>query len=130
MTSDEIETLSDLDLMGAIECCGLEGDDIGEFVSDLADTFVADASERIRQLDKWLSAETVEDPKLVIRTAHTLRGSCANMGAQKLQHIFGLIEDAVRAGDIASARDLIPTAKNFYTRLLEILEQEKLKFHP
>jgi two-component system, sensor histidine kinase and response regulator len=98
----------DQDVLATLRSIEQEGDP--GFVAELAETFLRDVEIRIGRLredthtSEWGSIE---------RTAHSLKGSCSNMGAAKMAAICADLEVA------AAARDSVRT-----NQLLEHLEGE------
>ncbi len=73
----------------------------------IVDIFLEDASSGIRKARVLLAdgdAESLE------REAHTLKGSCANIGAEQLASVFSTIEDRAEAGDLDGLEERIEEA--------------------
>lgn len=82
----------------------------------MIELFLTHAPERIEGIRKGLAEG---DDALAERSAHSLKSSSANLGAEKLRRIAGSIEAAMEKGDRESARLLLPEGE---ARLAEILE--------
>jgi HPt (histidine-containing phosphotransfer) domain-containing protein len=82
----------------------------------MIELFLTHAPERMEGIRNGLEAG---DDVLVERSAHSLKSSAANLGAEKLRKIAGTIEAAMERGDRDTARQILPEAE---VRLAEILE--------
>jgi HPt (histidine-containing phosphotransfer) domain-containing protein len=71
------------------------GDD-REFYRELLDLFLADARQRLAQLEAALGTG---DLKEVAATAHSIKGAAANLAAGRAREIACAIESRGRAGD-------------------------------
>jgi two-component system sensor histidine kinase/response regulator len=58
-----------------------------------------------------------------VRAAHTLRGTCSQLGAQALGDLFADIERSAKAGDYADAKRKFDGAASLIARSLEALKQ-------
>ncbi len=94
---DTIDTLDQSVLAGLREL-GDQG-----LIAELAELFLEDASSYIEALQE---ATEEGDAPSVERLAHTLKGSCANMGATRMVAICAELEEAGRSGDLAPAAAL------------------------
>lgn len=65
--------------------------------STLVETFITDSRFRISELTTGLGEN---DANLVRRAAHSLKGSCSNVGAQRLAALSEKLELSARAGDL------------------------------
>jgi two-component system, sensor histidine kinase and response regulator len=98
----------DQDVVATLRSIEQEGEP--GFVADLAEMFLRDAETRI---DKLREAADSSEFGSIERTAHSLKGSCSNMGAAKMAAICASLEE------VAASRGLGMTDK-----LLERLEVE------
>ena len=76
-----------------------------EFVADLLETYLDDATPRAASLKEALANH---DPDTAAALAHALKSGSANVGALKAAHHFEQIEEAGRAGtmnEISSTLD-------------------------
>ena len=76
-----------------------------EFPSLMA-TFL---SESARQFEEARDAWAASDLELLRRSAHTLKGSCGNVGAQALQDTCATLEASAKAGDTSVIDELMDT---------------------
>ena len=58
-----------------------------------------------------------------VRAAHTLKGTCLQLGAQALGDLFSDIEDSAKAGDYAEAKRKFDSAGGLIAESLEALKQ-------
>ena len=54
------------------------------------------------------------DVEAAFRAAHTIKGTCMNLGFAKLQHSGSLMTEALRSGDLAAARGLLRLVREDY----------------
>lgn len=66
----------------------------------LLSTYLSDSEMRILALQKALGSN---DPEQYAKTAHSLKGSCINIGAMRLGNFCMVAERDGRAGDLAGA---------------------------
>lgn len=71
--------------------------------------FIADTS-----YEALCSAMSAKDYETAFRAAHTLKGTCANLGLAKLQISASEITEALRGGTNNGADELLPQVKNDY----------------
>ena len=57
------------------------------------------------------------------RAAHTMQGSCRQLGASALGDLFGAIESSVKAGDYAEAQRRVDATAGLIARSLEALKR-------
>ena len=81
----------------------ITGNDL-EFVDELIDTYLADAS---LQLAAMQAAASSGDAAALVRPAHSLKSSSANVGAMALADICRALEAAARTGDVPDARERV-----------------------
>ena len=84
----------------------------------LIDTFIADSDEKIAQLSGY---DTEADPDLVRRSAHSLKGSSANVGATALSEASRILEDQAKDGDLSNLNSLKANIIDAYESLKEVL---------
>jgi len=84
----------------------------------MIELFLTHAPERMEGIRAGLEAE---DDAIVERSAHSLKSSAANLGAEKLRRIAGTIESAMEKGDRETVRQVLPEAEERLTEILEAL---------
>jgi len=83
------------------------GDD-PEFIQELMDLYLEDAAERIQELRAALRAGAAAE---LMRAAHKLKGSSANVGANGVSQCAKTLEEKGRSGDLDGANDLVAQAE-------------------
>jgi len=101
------------------------GDD-GE-LAGLVDLFAASAPASIATMKRALADSKTADLSMA---AHTLKGSCSNFGASALAEICSKIEQAADAGRLEGTGDLVASAEDELSRLIEALEGHLRSEHP
>jgi two-component system, sensor histidine kinase and response regulator len=106
ITLDRIEALRDLG-----------GDDSDDILTDLIDTFTANAAHIQAEATASLAAGRGAD---LARAAHTLRGSCSNFGAQPLQGLAQQLETLARTPEFFESAQARAEAEH----LLGVIQDE------
>lgn len=75
---------------------GEEGDDT--FVKEIIGIYLEDIPERLSALK---SARVSDDRALYVRSAHTIKGSSANVGAAEVQHLATRLEQRAKQEALA-----------------------------
>jgi HPt (histidine-containing phosphotransfer) domain-containing protein len=57
-----------------------------------------------------------------VRAAHTLKGTCRQLGAPALGDLFAEVEEAAKAGDFAAAQRKFETGASLVARSLQALK--------
>ncbi|MBX2810550.1 MAG: Hpt domain-containing protein [Myxococcales bacterium] len=91
-----------------------------EFLAELVEIFLEDAELR---LDEIQGAVNSEDPDELRKTAHKLKGSSANMGANGLMSIAKILEDMGASGVVRDASTHMEGLTAEYARVKIALEQ-------
>jgi two-component system, sensor histidine kinase and response regulator len=94
-------------------------DESGEDLAELIELFVATAPKSITDMHAALEKENAE--RLAF-AAHTLKGSCGNLGKFPLYEICVQMELAARNGNMSGIGDLVASAENELRRLIEALK--------
>ena len=93
----------------------LQEDGEPDLLAELAEMFLEDAASRITSLKEAVERDDVE---AVEEIAHSLKGSCGNMGVREMHRLSSDLQDAGASGDLSGARPLI-------RRLQEELERAR-----
>ena len=96
-------TLPTIDQAAFDHLLEITGDDL-EFVDELIDTYLADASV---QLDAMQAAASSGDAAALVGPAHSLKSSSANVGAMALADICRALEAAARTGVVPDAMERV-----------------------
>lgn len=75
-----------------------------DLVAELIATFLADSAERLQALDNgW----TRQDLQSVRAQAHSLKGSCSQMGVESMAQLCHAMDALAREGKAAEGRELL-----------------------
>jgi HPt (histidine-containing phosphotransfer) domain-containing protein len=74
-----------------------------EFIAEMYEMFVGDAQGLLTNFDTALESENVDDLR---KLAHTLKGSSANIGAERLQSLASAVEMADLTTELTKVQDL------------------------
>ena len=102
----------------------LGGDDEPQLFVELIDLFITDAKQLVDALQRALETG---DVKLLERTAHTLKSSCANVGAMQMSKLCFELEQLGRAAKLDGAQELVNQALAQYERVELALTAEKCR---
>jgi len=92
------------------------------FLVELIDLFVKEADVLVAKLRE---AQAARDARSFERAAHTLKGSCGNLGAQAMSRICAELQTAGHAADWARAAELMPGLETEFKTVKIELETEK-----
>lgn len=91
------------------------------FLDELVDTYLSDSDE---QLEAMRSAAAIDDPETLLRPAHTLKSSSANVGALGLADHCRSLEMDARAGTVPEMASRVDACAALFeavrTELLEM----------
>lgn len=96
----------------------LDDDDGSCLFFELIDLFVEDAAAQIQSMQAALDSG---DVKTLESAAHTLKSSCANIGARRMSLICFELEKLGRAGTLEGAEPLVASTGAAYTQVREVL---------
>src|SRR5882672_8455121 len=102
MSEPDHESVLDLETIATLKALG--GTDEPDLFVELVDLFVSDTKTHIAALQRALDQH---DLRLLERTAHTLKSSCANVGAVAMSRLCSEIEQLGRASKIEGAAQLV-----------------------
>lgn len=85
----------------------------------LVRTFMEDSETRLETLASALGAGATEE---VRSAAHSLKGSCGNLGAAALMNLCKEIEDSARAGELGGLDTCLAAAREEYARVRACLD--------
>ena len=112
------ETLDRVALAGLLEMVG----DDPEFVTELVDTFLADARVHLEAMAAAVAAGSAEE---LLRPAHTLKSNALNLGAAALAAISRTLEEQARAGSLDGAAGRVAAAREELGRVVAALERAR-----
>ena len=76
------------------------------------------------QLDTPREATEKDDAQSVERIAHTLKGSCANMGAVRMEALCSELEEIGRSENLSTAPRLTSSLEEEFARVRAAFEKE------
>ncbi|HEX2108107.1 MAG TPA: response regulator, partial [Rubrobacteraceae bacterium] len=95
-----------------------------DVLSELIELFITEASAQLVSLRKAVEAG---DAQSVERIAHTIKGSCGNMGAVGMETLCNELEQLGRSRDLADAPALVSRLAEEFERVRAALVQESAK---
>jgi len=91
---------------------------------DLHAVFVRKLEESLADFPATFSRHLAHgDTTAAVRAAHTLKGSCRQIGAHALGDLFCEIERSAKAGDYAAAKRIFEGASDLVAQSLDALKQ-------
>lgn len=99
----------------------LNEDDEDDIVTELINIFVKHSPET---LDLLSDAVKADDRPQVVKLAHKLKGSCANLGAEYMRNLCQDLEENGTSMDAAKMNSMIEEVKNAYSELVEVLDRD------
>ena len=82
-----------------------------QFIAELIDTWVSDATEQITVIEQAL---VTGDADTLRRAAHTLKSTSQSLGAVQLAGICAEIEAHARDGSLNAVSELLPTLHRYH----------------
>jgi HPt (histidine-containing phosphotransfer) domain-containing protein len=95
-----------------------EGD--SEFLRELIAIYLADTPKQMANLEE---AITRQDADLVVRAAHTIKGSSGNFGAVSFARLAHEIEAHAKSKNLAAAAAALPEFKSGFAQVVAALKQ-------
>ncbi|HJY78622.1 MAG TPA: Hpt domain-containing protein [Burkholderiales bacterium] len=91
---------------------------------DLHGGFVRKLEETLADFPAAFSRHLAQgDTAAAVRSAHTLKGSCRQIGAHALGDLFADIERSAKAGDYAAAKRMFENADDLIAQSIDALKQ-------
>jgi HPt (histidine-containing phosphotransfer) domain-containing protein len=90
------------------------------FLRELIAIYLADTPGQLAQLE---SALINGDAALVIRAAHTIKGSSGNFGALELAQVAQEVESRAKASDLVAVNAILPEFKRSLAQVAEALKE-------
>lgn len=91
---------------------------------DLHAGFVRKLEEALADFPATFSRHLAQgDTAGAVRSAHTLKGSCRQIGAHALGDLFADIERSAKAGDYAAAKRMFENASELVAQSVDALKQ-------
>ena len=108
-----------VNLAAFAERFGLEPNENWQAAEELIGIFLADAAEKIAQMQDALAEK---DTEKIVYTAHTLKGSSASLGAELMSRICYQLEKEVRAGFLPEAAILLENLQQEFYRVQQMFQ--------
>ncbi len=108
-----------IDELRALESAGSPN-----FLAEIIDLFLREAAGLV---EKLRAAVESRDAALFERSAHTLKGSCGNLGAQAMSRLCAELQAVGHAADWPRAAILLPDLEKEFAQVRAELEAEKGK---
>lgn len=96
------------------------GDGDPSFLKDLTEIFKERVPELKDDLEKALAAS---DAERVEKLAHALKGTCGNLGAERMMKICEHLEICGRSGDIANLQDYLVQIEQSFSKVTVALDR-------
>ncbi len=93
-------------------------DEYTDIVGEILQMFLAETPLRIESANEALSSGNLEE---VQRSAHSLRGASANLGADRLAELCGILEDFAGTGDTGEADRVLREIRGEFERVHQIV---------
>ena len=87
--------------------------------ADLLDTFLSDSEERLGQL------RSANEAGALTQVAHSFKGSSSNMGAIRLAHLCGILEDRAKKSPLVGIDELVSKVTSEYKMVRRLYVQER-----
>ena len=94
-----------------------------EFVNELVDTYLADGTAQVAALQAALAAA---DTEALVRPAHTLKSSSANVGALALAEACRTLDAEARTGTVADPASRVATIDAAFTGASQALLEMRI----
>lgn len=107
-----------LDLQAIETLRSLNPDDGDAFLKELIEIYLQDTPERIAEIERGLVSQ---DAALIMRAAHSIKGSSSNFGAVHFAKLAQEIEQQGKTTNLASTPSSLVTLKAEYTQVIAAL---------
>jgi HPt (histidine-containing phosphotransfer) domain-containing protein len=105
----------------------LGGEDDPEFLNRAIGCFLRDTPKRLGVVR---DAVGQGNARALEQAAHSLKGSCSNIGARQMVALCLALEERGRAGSVKGAETLLAPLENAFARVREVIEGEKVPANP
>jgi CheY-like chemotaxis protein len=96
----------------------------GSFLGRVIEAYLEDVPKRLAELRLSVAGN---DPDATLRVAHTLKGSCRNIGARRLAELCEALERMAGNSDLASASETLHLVEEEFVQVRLALDEE---LHP
>jgi HPt (histidine-containing phosphotransfer) domain-containing protein len=94
------------------------------FLAELIDLFLKEAAGHVAKLRETLHSK---DARAFERAAHTLKGSCGNLGAQAMSRMCADLQTVGHDADWVRGAELLPAVEEEFKAVIRELEEEKTR---
>ena len=94
------------------------------FLAELIDIFLKELGQHLVRLDKALSDQ---DGVALERVAHTMKGSCGNLGARELSRVCAELQGVAKAADWPNVSELVARIQRDAVEVVAELKAEKTR---
>ncbi len=94
------------------------------FLAELIDIFL---KEQVQHLERLRKAYEDRDVARVERVAHTMKGSCGNLGAKELSRVCAELQDVASEGDWARMAEFVARIERDAAAVESELQAEKAR---
>jgi HPt (histidine-containing phosphotransfer) domain-containing protein len=108
----------------SVDLTGLFESGLEDLLPQIIETFVESSAQTIQKAKQALAAQDVTE---VQQCAHSLKGSAANLGANRLVDLCGQLEAHCRAGSLESAPVLFPSIEQELKQVQNDLSEYSVK---
>ncbi|HEC17095.1 MAG TPA: EAL domain-containing protein [Sedimenticola sp.] len=95
---------------------------IGQSIDEVIEAFLEDMPGYLDSLEKGIGDN---DPQLVSEFAHTIKGSCRNLGVNKMAELGMRLEELGRSGSLEGAPMLLDQLGGMWEHVRQVLEHER-----
>lgn len=117
--SDNLEGVLDEEVLENLRDLQMEGEP--DLLSELAGIFLADCPARLQELQ---AASATQDASALTHSAHTLKSSSGNMGANNLSKLCAQVEECGRTNNLHDVPELLSQLMREAERAQKALQQE------
>ncbi len=105
----------------------LGGEDDPEFLNRAIGCFLRDTPKRLAVVR---DAVGQGNARALEQAAHSLKGSCSNIGARQMVALCLALAERGRAGSVKGAETLLAPLENAFARVREVIEGDKVQANP
>ena len=109
---DKLAKVLDPDRLGMLR--KLESKTGRDLLGQLLNLFLEQTPVRIEQMRQGFAANDLD---AVVGPAHSMKGSCVNLGVNRLGQLSSDLEEAARAGDLAMSQGLFEQVQAEYEKV-------------
>ncbi len=92
-----------------------------EFIDEILGDYLVEMAQYLSELHELYKAEDLQP---LLRSAHTIKGASANVGAVRVRETAAKIESQAKKGSIVGGESLIELLNQEFSRVKELVERE------